>query len=300
MHMMFNFQVNQNLFYALASADTRPLVRALMKTKPRPQTAQWGQFLRNHDELDLGRLTDAQREKVFAAFAPEPSMQLYDRGIRRRLAPMLKGDRRRLELAYSLLFTLPGTPVIRYGDEIGMGDDMDLTERECARTPMQWSAEPQAGFTKASRPIKPVITDGPYGYQHVNVAQQRREATSMVNWTERIIRMRKEVPEIGWGDFAVLDTGHPAVLGLRYDWLNNSVLTLHNFSGQPLEIEFNPGVRDRGDLLVNLLSDDHSRASTKGRHSVVLEGYGYRWYRVGGLDYLLVRSEVETGTTKSV
>jgi maltose alpha-D-glucosyltransferase / alpha-amylase len=298
MHMMFNFQVNQNLFYALASADTRPLVSALLKTKPRPQTAQWGQFLRNHDELDLGRLTDAQRKKVFAAFAPEPSMQLYDRGIRRRLAPMLKGDRRRLELAYSLLFTLPGTPVIRYGDEIGMGDDMDLPERECARTPMQWSAEPQAGFTKSARPIKPVVTDGPYGYEHVNVAQQRREANSMVNWTERIIRMRKEVPEIGWGDFAVVDTGNPAVLGLRYDWLNNSVLTLHNFSGQPLEIEFNPGVHDRGELLVNLLTEDHSRAGKQGRHSVVLEGYGYRWYRVGGLDYLLVRSEVDLSTKK--
>ena len=146
--MMFNFQVNQNLFYALASSDTRPLIKALKATKPRPSTAQWGQFLRNHDELDLGRLTDEQRQQTFAAFAPEEDMQLYDRGIRRRLAPMLQGDRRRLELAYSLMMTLPGTPVIRYGDEIGMGDDLSLPERSCARTPMQWSAEPQGGFTK--------------------------------------------------------------------------------------------------------------------------------------------------------
>src|ERR687889_2643629 len=149
MQMMFNFQVNQNLFYALASADARPLARALAKTKPRPATAQWGLFLRNHDELDLGRLTEAQREKVFQAFGPDKSMQLYDRGIRRRLAPMLKGDRRHLELAYSLMFTLPGTPVLRYGDELGMGDDLTLPERNCARTPMQWSKEPQAGFTKS-------------------------------------------------------------------------------------------------------------------------------------------------------
>src|SRR5205085_11509814 len=130
MQMMFNFQVNQNLFYALASADSRPLVKALNATKPRPATAQWGLFLRNHDELDLGRLTDEQREAVFAAFGPEKDMQLYDRGIRRRLAPMLEGDRRRLELAYSLMFTLPGTPVIRYADKIGMGDDLTLPERE--------------------------------------------------------------------------------------------------------------------------------------------------------------------------
>src|SRR5205814_358567 len=120
MHMMFNFQVNQNLFYALATADTRPLLKALKATKPRPYMAQWGQFLRNHDELDLGRLSEEQRQAVFDVFAPDAEMQLYRRGIRRRLAPMLQGDRRRIELSYSLMMTLPGTPVIRYGDEIGM------------------------------------------------------------------------------------------------------------------------------------------------------------------------------------
>src|SRR3954464_3507542 len=216
MHMMFNFQVNQNLFYALASSDTRPLIKALKATKPRPSTAQWGQFLRNHDELDLGRLTDEQRDQTFAAFAPEQDMQLYERGIRRRLAPMLQGDRRRLELAYSLMMSLPGTPVIRYGDEIGMGDDLSLPERLGARTPMQWSTEAHGGFTKGEKPVLPVISGGPYGYEHVNVAEQRRDPDSFMNWMERIIRMRKEVPEIGWGDFAVLPT-EPDILALRYD-----------------------------------------------------------------------------------
>ncbi|MBB2834659.1 UNVERIFIED_ORG: maltose alpha-D-glucosyltransferase/alpha-amylase [Rhizobium esperanzae] len=164
MQMMFNFQVNQALFYAFASADTRPLKKAMEATKPRPATAQWGLFLRNHDELDLGRLTDKQRGAVFAEFGPDKNMQLYDRGIRRRLAPMLGGDRRRIEMAYSLLFSLPGTPVIRYGDEIGMGDDLNLPERDCARTPMQWSTEPEGGFTKSPKPITPVIKDGPYGF----------------------------------------------------------------------------------------------------------------------------------------
>jgi len=299
MHMMFNFQANQNLFYAMAAADCRPLIKALQATKARPATAQWGLFLRNHDELDLGRLTDEQRQRVFDCFGPEKEMQLYNRGIRRRLAPMLNGDRRRIELAYSLMFTLPGTPVIRYGDEIGMGDDLNLPERNCARTPMQWSTEPHAGFTKSGRPILPVISDGPYGYEHVNVAEQRRDPNSLLNWTERIIRMRKEVPEIGWGDFQVLPIRDPAIFAIRYDWRNNSVLFVHNLDSIPREIAFSTGLSgDQGRLLVNLLSEDHSRAADNGKHHLLLEAYGYRWYRVGGLDYLLKRSEIETSKVR--
>jgi maltose alpha-D-glucosyltransferase/alpha-amylase len=290
--MMFNFQVNQTLFYALAAADMQPLVAALQATRPRPATAQWGLFLRNHDELDLGRLTPEQRQTVFAAFGPQPSMQLYDRGIRRRLAAMLDGDRQRLELAYSLMFTLPGTPVLRYGDELGMGDDLSLPERNCARTPMQWSTEPHGGFTKSDKPLLPVISGGPFGFEHVNAAEQRRDPESLLNWTERIMRMRKEVPEIGWGDFAVLDTGDPAVLALRYDWRNNSVLFLHNLGARPVEIRLDVELGREGLRLVNLLTDDHSDADGKGRHCILLERYGYRWYRVGGLDYLLKRSDI--------
>ena len=241
LQMIFNFEVNQNLFYALATADSRPLVKALKATKPRPATAQWAQFLRNHDELDLGRLTKKQRKAVFAAFGPESNMQLYNRGIRRRLAPMLQGDRRRLELANSLMMTLPGTPVIRYGDEIGMGDDLTLPERNCARTPMQWSTEPQGGFTTNDKPVVPVITGGPYGFEHVNVAQQRRDPNSLMVWTERIIRTRKEVPEIAWGDFEIIPTGTPEVLAIRYDWRNNSVLFAHNLSSVQREVQFDAG-----------------------------------------------------------
>ena len=295
MHMMFNFQVNQNLFYALASSDSRPLARALKATMHRPETAQWGLFLRNHDELDLGRLSEEQRRQVFKCFGPEESMQLYERGIRRRLAPMLGGDRRLIELAYSLMFTLPGTPVLRYGDELGMGDDLELPERNCARTPMQWSTEPHGGFTKADKPVVPVIGEGPYGYPHVNAARQRREPNSLLNWTERIVRMRKEVPEIGWGAFEVLPVRDPAVLVIRYDWRNNSVLFVHNLSDTPREVAFPTGLPDpEGRLLVNLLTENHSQATEDGKHALVLEGYGYRWFRVGGLDYLLKRSDIET------
>ncbi|MBP2227178.1 maltose alpha-D-glucosyltransferase/alpha-amylase [Azospirillum agricola] len=290
-HMMFNFQVNQHLFYALASGDGGPLIDAMLATKPRPHSGQWGSFLRNHDELDLGRLTEAQRQTVFDAFGPDKHMQLYDRGIRRRLAPMLHGDRRRLELAYSLMFTLPGTPVIRYGDEIGMGDDLSLPERNCARTPMQWSDEPQAGFTKSDRPVVPVISGGVFGYERVNAAMQRRDPESMLNWTERIIRMRKECPEIGWGDFRILKTGRPEVLALRYDWRNNGVVVVHNLSDKPCEILLDVDGEGERSRLVNLLSEEHSLPDDKGRHPMVLEAYGYRWFRVGGLDYLMKRSE---------
>jgi maltose alpha-D-glucosyltransferase / alpha-amylase len=292
MHMMFNFQVNQNLFYALAAADVRPLAKAMNKTEERPASGQWGIFLRNHDELDLGRLTEKQRQRVFAAFGPNREDQLYDRGIRRRLAPMLHGDRRRIELAYSLMFTLPGTPVLRYGDELGMGDDLSLPERTCCRTPMQWSTEPHGGFTKSKKPVVPVISNGPYGYEHLNAAEQRRDPNSLLNWTERIIRMRKEVPEVGWGQFQVLDIGDDAVLGMRYDWRNNSVLFLHNLAADPREVEFSAGLKDEsGKRLINLLTSDHSQAGDDGKHCVCLEGYGYRWYRVGGLDYLLKRTD---------
>jgi maltose alpha-D-glucosyltransferase/alpha-amylase len=290
LQMMFNFEVNQHLFFALASGDSRPLVKAISDTKSRPATAQWGQFLRNHDELDLGRLTSKQRETVFAAFGPDQDMQLYQRGIRRRLAPMLQGDRRRLELAYSLMMTLPGTPVVRYGDEIGMGDDLDLPERNCARTPMQWSNEPQAGFTESDNPVLPVISQGPYGFEHVNVAAQKRDPNSLMDWTERMIRMRKEVPEVGWGDFSIIPTGKPEVLAIRYDWRNNSVLFVHNLSAVPTEIKFGPAAKVDGQL-VNLLANDHSTPDASGRHRILLEPYGYRWFRVGGLDYLLKRTE---------
>ena len=290
LQMMFNFEVNQHLFYALASADTRPLIKALQTTKPRPATAQWAQFLRNHDELDLGRLTKKQRDAVFAAFGPEPNMQLYKRGIRRRLAPMMQGDRRRLELAYSLMMTLPGTPVFRYGDEIGMGDNLDLPERNCARTPMQWSNEPRAGFTESDRPVLPVISQGAYGFEHVNVAAQKRDPNSLMDWTERMIRMRKEVPEIGWGDFSIIPTGKPEVLAIHYDWRNNSVLFVHNLSAVPTEVEFGSAGKVDGQL-VNLLASDHSTPDASGKHCILLEPYGYRWFRIGGLDYLLKRTE---------
>jgi len=283
LQMMLNFPVNQRIYYALATGDLKPLITALEATKERPQAAQWVHFLRSHDELDLGRLTKTQREKVFAAFGPTKDMQLYDRGIRRRFVPMVDNDRRRIELAYSLLFTLPGTPMIQYGDEIGMGDDLSLPERECARTPMQWSADQNGGFSTARRTIRPVISDPIYGYKRVNVEGQRRDPHSLLNWVERKIRMRKECPEISWGDWKILKTNADDVLVMEYTWREHSLIVLHNFVDKPRAVRI-PVSTAGTQVLVDLLATNDSRAGEHGHHEIELEPYGYRWFRARGLD----------------
>jgi maltose alpha-D-glucosyltransferase / alpha-amylase len=283
LQMMLNFPVNQRIYYALATGDLKPLITALEATKERPQAAQWVHFLRSHDELDLGRLTKTQRDKVFAAFGPTKEMQLYDRGIRRRFVPMVDNDRRRIELAYSLLFTLPGTPMVQYGDEIGMGDDLSLPERECARTPMQWSADRNGGFSTARRTVRPVISDPIYGYKRVNVEAQRRDPHSLLNWIERKIRMRKECPEISWGDWKILTTNADDVLVMEYTWQDHSLIVLHNFVDKPRAIRIpvsTAGTR----MLVDLLWTNDSRADEQGHHQIELEPYGYRWFRARGID----------------
>lgn len=288
MHMMFNFYVNQYVFHALASGTTARLSDALEATRDIPETSQWATFLRNHDELDLGRLTEEERALVFSRFAPEPGMQLYERGIRRRLAPML-GDRAHLELAYSLLFALPGTPVLRYGDEIGMGDDLNLSERDAVRTPMQWADAPCGGFTAADQSTHPVIETGVWAYPRVNVEAQRRDPDSMLNWTARMIRLRKETPEIGWGLMQVIPTDSPHVLVLRYDWQGAAVLIAHNFDSQPHEVLVHLDAAN-GTPLVDLLIEAAYEADERGAVHLALDAYAYRWFRLGGLNYAARRS----------
>lgn len=288
LQMMFNFPVNQALFYALASGDASRLKDKLKASREVPPNAQWAHFLRNHDELDIGRLPDKEREAVFAAFGPDEDMQLYGRGIRRRLAPMLGGDRAKLELAYSLLFTMPGTPVIRYGDEIAMGDDLSLPEREAARTPMQWSNDRNAGFTSSSNPVRPVIDEGPYGYRKRNVAMQRASSDSFLRWTERTLRMRKELIEIGHGDFTVLDSPRH-ILAMRYSHQGRVSAYVHNFLDE--RVEFAITVADNHGCerdLVCLQSNRSIPSAGDARYDLVLEPHGYRWFRMGGLEDMVV------------
>ena len=167
-----------------------------------------------------------------------------------------------------------------------MGDDLSLPERNAIRTPMQWSNDKNGGFSAADKTYLPAIAKGPYRYERLNEADQRRDAQSMLNWTERIIRMRKECPEIGWGDFDVVRTGVPSVLALRYRWRNNVVWAVHNLAGESVEV-----VLRENDELVNLLSYDDSKPHKGGRHPIALEPYGYRWFRVGKNGYLSRRRD---------
>ena len=290
-HLMFNFYVNQYIFYALATADVAPLVEALEKTRLYFHTSQWAHFLRNHDELDLGRLTARQRQKVFDRFGPEKDMQLYDRGIRRRLAPMI-GNRPQTELAYSLLFSLPGTPVIRYGDEIGMGDDLGLKERDAVRTPMQWSAEKNAGFSPAQKLVHPVISKGPYAFADLNVETQRRSPESLLNWMTSLIRLRQECVEIGWGEWCILKTSAPTVLCMYYKWQESSLVTLHNFDEKAREVHLDLKLKGESKL-IDLMKIDENIADGNGVHRISLGAYGYRWFRSGNLEHLLQKKPTQ-------
>jgi maltose alpha-D-glucosyltransferase/alpha-amylase len=215
-------------------------------------------------------------------------MRLYDRGIRRRIAPML-GDRRRVELATSALLSFPGTPVIRYGDEIGMGDNLRLPERAAVRTPMQWSNEAHAGFSTSAEMVHPVVDEGPYDYRRVNVEAQQRDADSLFRWTASMIRLRKECPEIGWGTWKVLGTGSPHVLAMRYEWRGNAVVMVHNFADRVATARIRPDV-EGGERLIDLRAEEESNAAASGAHEIVLDAYAYRWYRVGNYNYPLHRA----------
>jgi maltose alpha-D-glucosyltransferase/alpha-amylase len=286
MHMLFNFHVNQYLWLALVQERAAPLIEALEALPDLPEVAQWASFLRNHDEIDLSGLTEEERQQVYAACGPEPGMQLYGRGVRRRLAPMLEGNERRIELALSVMFSLPGTPVILYGDEIGLGDDLSLPERLSVRVPMQWSGESNGGFSTAGadgrscpRLVRPMAREGPYGYAHRNVIRQQRDPTSILGHVERLIRTYKQCPALGWSRPNVLETDQPGVLAHRSDWRGESLLLLHNLAQSPCTVRLAPKARPPG-RLVELISDRDYVPVEDPARPFLLEGYGYRWFRI--------------------
>ncbi len=281
LHMLFDFQLCDALVLALARQDAEPIVNALRTSPELPPGAQWATFVRNHDEVDLSRLTAEQRAEVFAQFGPDPEMRLYDRGIRRRAAPMLGGDRRRLELAYSLQFTLRGTPVLRYGEEIGMGDDLSLPDREAIRTPMQWSDAPNAGFSTADpdRLVRPVVSTGEYAYDRVNVTDQRHDPTSLLAWFERMIRTLRESPEVGAGTCQPVDGEFPRpVLVHRADGASGSMLFLHNLDGEPVRLDIGALAGEANHP--NEVFADGEYPPVDGLTDLELRPYGYRWIRL--------------------
>jgi glycosidase len=241
--MLFDFRTCAAQWLPHARGSAEPIIGALNSRPRHPPHAQFANFCRHHDELNLGMLSDREREEVFAAFAPEPAHRLYGRSIRRRLAPMLGGDRRRIRLALALTMALPGTPVLMYGDEIGMGEDLSLPGRIAVRNPMQWSPRHAGGFSTADQLYRPSRAEGPFGYRAVNVLDQRHQPGSLYSWVAHAIRVRRECPELGWGQWRTLEVGDPRVLGIAARWRDGRIVTLHNLSAEPATVRL-PGDLD--------------------------------------------------------
>jgi maltose alpha-D-glucosyltransferase/alpha-amylase len=280
-HMLFDFMLNGRLMLSLARRNPEAIIDALRDTPQLPVGGQWATFLRNHDEVDLSRLTAEQRSEVFAQFGPDENMQLYGRGIRRRLAPMLGGDRRRIELAYALQFSLRGTPVLRYGEELGMGDDLTQEGRNAIRTPMQWNMAANGGFSTASADqlVRPVITGGEYGYEKVNATLQRHDPKSLLSWFERMIRTLREAPEVGSGSCTHVDVPAPAgLLVHRADDSTGTMLFLHNLAEEDGVVDLS-SLYPEADFPNDVLADQEYPEPGKF-DKLKVAGYGYRWIRL--------------------
>ncbi|KHL01904.1 alpha-amylase family protein [Sinomonas humi] len=295
--MMFDFIAMQKTYLSLAQQDARPLAQALRDRPWLPPDNQWATFVRNHDELTLDKLSEDERREVFEAFGPEPEMQVFGRGLKRRVPPMLDGDPRRIRLVYSLLFTLPGTPVLYYGEEIGMGEDLSAEGRMAVRTPMQWTAEPSAGFSTAP-PDKLVsrIPEGGYGPRYVNVSAARRDPDSLLNFITRLAQRYRECPELGWGTHEVLEHPVASVLAHRVTWEDASMVALHNLSPEAATVPLRLGRPPSGSspdapacwehvVLLDLLRsgvypDEGLPVGEDGAVEVPIEGYGHAWLRI--------------------
>lgn len=280
--MQFDFIGMQNLYLSLARQDAGPLTRALEQRPVLAEESQWANFVRNHDELTLDKLSEAERQEVFEAFAPEEGMRVYDRGITRRLPPMLGGDPRHVRMVYSLLFSLPGTPVLYYGEEIGMGENLAQSGRLAVRTPMQWNATANGGFSRARprRLAAPVTGDG-YSPEHVNAAAQREDPESLLRFMELLIRRYRASAEIGWGALTIIEQPNAAVLVHAVQGSSGCMIAVHSFSAAPQTVEFALPDGVAGDArLTDLLRSGDVAPDDRGRIALTLEAYDHRWLRV--------------------
>lgn len=273
--LVLDFWVNNHLFLALARGEAEPLQRAIDRRPTPPDGVHYAVWLRNHDELDLERLTEQEREEVMRAFAPQERMRLYGRGIRRRLAPMLEGDVRRQAMAQALLLSLPGTPIVRYGEEIGMGDDLSRPERLSVRAPMQWNDSTNAGFSTARCLPAPMIEQGPFAYTQLNVAHQQNDPQSLLARTRRLLLARAGLEEVGNGKPECLATDHPAVFAIAHVHTATSVM-IANLCDETVSVQVQ-GL-DLSDF-EEIVSDGSYAYAASTDLRLDLQGYGYRWFR---------------------
>jgi maltose alpha-D-glucosyltransferase/alpha-amylase len=279
-HMSFHFPLMPRLYMAIRRADRLPITDIFTHTPPIPPACQWCLFLRNHDELTLEMVTNEERDYMYYAYASDPQMKL-NLGIRRRLAPLLDNDRRRIELLNCLLLTLPGSPIVYYGDEIGMGDNIYLGDRNGVRTPMQWSSDRNAGFSAAEegRLYLPVITDPVYGYQSVNVAAQERTPSSLLNTMKRLIAARKRTPAFGRGTIQFLRPRNQSVLAFLRRHADDTILVVCNLSerSQPVELDLSAY---RGAVPTELLGETRFPPVTAQPYFLSLGAHGFYWFRL--------------------
>jgi maltose alpha-D-glucosyltransferase / alpha-amylase len=279
-HMAYHFPLMPRLFMAIHQEDRFPIAEVLARTPEIPETCQWALFLRNHDELTLEMVTEEERDYMYLAYTADPEARL-NVGIRRRLAPLLGNDRRRIELMTALLFSLPGTPIIYYGDEIGMGDDLRLGDRHGVRTPMQWNAAPNAGFSHApaDRLYSPVISDPVYSYQAVNVAAQRDDAASLLRWMQNMVALRKLFHVFGRGTIEFLAPDNRKVVAHVRSYQGDQILCVANLSrsAQPVALDLSAWA---GATPIEMQGYTAFPAIGEAPYVLALGSYGYYWFEL--------------------
>jgi maltose alpha-D-glucosyltransferase/alpha-amylase len=277
-HMNFHFPLMPRMFMALQMEDRFPIIDILDQTPPIPDNCQWAMFLRNHDELTLEMVTDEERDYMWRVYANDPTARI-NLGIRRRLAPLLGNSRRKIELLNILLFSMPGTPVIYYGDEIGMGDNFYLGDRNGCRTPMQWSSDRNAGFSKANpqQLYLPITIDPEYHYEAVNVENQQKNLSSLLWWMRRVIAMRKNFKAFSRGSIEFLFPENPKVLAFLRQYEGETILVVVNLSrfAQPAELDLS---RFDGSALMEVFSQNYFPPIKKAPYPITLGPHAHYWF----------------------
>ncbi|HEV2416177.1 MAG TPA: alpha-glucosidase C-terminal domain-containing protein, partial [Terriglobia bacterium] len=279
-HVAFHFPLMPRMFMAVRLEDRKPIIEIMEQTPPIPETCQWGTFLRNHDELTLEMVTDVERDYLYDEYAKDRIMRV-NVGIRRRLAPLMENDRRRIELLNGMLLSLPGSPIVYYGDEIGMGDNIYLGDRNGVRTPMQWNGGWNAGFSTADPELlyMPLVSNPIYGYQGVNVESQRRSLNSLLSWMKRIIKIRKSSRVFSRGSLEFLKSENHQALAYIRELEQDKVLVVNNLSSSAQAVELDLG-RFEGFIPIEMFGGNPFPRVNQRQYLLTLGPYQFFWFKL--------------------